>query len=357
MTAYPPRTGATTVDNPPAPPPKALPTDLPSAERLGYAALRAGVPAIASGALNVRSLRVQGVGKQRGKRIVAYQVGLEEAATGVTRVEAVIGKFYGRERGAHADAALRALWAAGFRPPARCVVPRPYGHSTEYGVLLQGRVAGRDWADHLGGPQAALARASAGAAAWLAALHATPLRPPPAPPARDAVAVRRFAAELGAVFPGHAGLDALAERVAERLLTDATAPAPTHGDFHPKNVFLDGHRVAVIDFDTFAAREPAWDLGYAVGQLLCMSRFRHGSFEPGLAAAVAFLDAYASRKAAPPWRRVATFIARTLLQSLHFELYTLANGRLELLELWPALIEDALDSDEPGTLAHFVRGR
>jgi Phosphotransferase enzyme family len=357
MTAYPPRTGATTVDPPPAPPPTALPTDVPSAERLGYAALRDGVPEIASGALNVRSLRVLRVSKQRAKRIVAYQIGLEDASTGVIRVEPVIGKFYGRDRAGHADVALHALWAAGFRPPARCVVPRPYGHSNKHGVLLQGPVDGRDWADHLGGSRASLARASAAAAAWLAQLHATPSRPPPALPAGDAADVRRFAAELGAVFPAHAGLHELAERVAERLLADPGATAPAHGDFHPKNVFLAGGRVAVIDFDTFAAREPAWDLGYAVGQLLCMSRFRHGTFEPGLAAAAAFLDAYAARLAAPPWPRVATFVARTLLQSLHFELYTLANGRFELLELWPALIEDALDSDEPGALAHLVRGR
>ena len=333
-----------------------LPHDAATALELGRAALHAGVPELAGGAWRMRSLHVLHVGKQRGKRIVAYRVGLEDRETGARRVEAVIGKFYGRERGADADAALRALWRAGFRPPARLVVPHPFGWSAEHGALLQGRIDGIAWADHLGASAVALARASGGAARWLARLHGAPIPAEPAPLETDAAEVRRFAAELEAAFPGHADALRIAERVARELLVAPGAPAPSHGDFHPKNVYVDGRRVAVIDFDTFAAREPAWDLGYGVGQLLCMSRFRHGSFDPGLEAARGFLVAYGVRAPEPPWRRVATFLARTLLQSLHYELCTLRNGRLELLDLWPLAIECALDSHELHAFADRIRG-
>jgi aminoglycoside phosphotransferase (APT) family kinase protein len=109
------------------------------------------------------------------------------------------------------------------------------------------------------------------------------------------------------------------------------------------NIFLTPTLTTVIDFDTFALREPAFDVGYAIGQLLIMSYFQTGAFARGAEAAVAFWNYYQTSGRAA-WDRVAVQIARTFLQSLHYELYTLRNNRLELLDLWTNLMETWLDS-------------
>lgn len=337
---------------------RAVPDGSEQAAVLARAALMTGVPEIVSGAWRLASFRLDRLRKQRGKRIVDCVVAYEDARTGEARVDALIVKFYGSDRAAAADRALHELWANGFRPPSPFRVPRPYGQSSEYGALLQSRIEGVSWADHLDAPRVELERASAAAAEWLLRLHGSGALVPVATVDHDVAEVRRFAAELGASFPPYERpLGALSERIAGHLGGSIPAPRPSHGDYHPKNVFLDSAGAAVIDFDTFAAREPAWDIGYGLGQLLCMSLHRSQTLQPGVEAGIAFWDHYAANADPPPWQRVSASLARTLMQSLHYELCTLANNRTGLLDLWPALIKDALESETPENLADRLRGR
>lgn len=330
-----------------------IPSERMLANGFGPDLLRESVPEIASGRWQLVGCDLQEVRKQRRKRIVTYALRYRDGRG--EHEASIVVKLYGSDRGRGALEHMQTLWAAGFQPPAPFRVPRPYGYSAGQGALLQGVAGGTPWADFLGGELRALLEASRRAADWLIHLEGTSVAAPSRGPEEAAQDIRRFATELSAAFPQHADrLGGLAERLARRLGGRPARVVPSHGDFHPKNVFLEESAVTVIDLDTFAAREAGYDAGYAVGQLLVMSRFRLGSFEPGARAAAAFVARYAEQGGAP-WESVATHAARTLMQSLHFELCTLRNGKVELLPLWPVLAEELMESDGPEALADRLR--
>jgi aminoglycoside phosphotransferase (APT) family kinase protein len=129
------------------------------------------------------------------------------------------------------------------------------------------------------------------------------------------------------------------------LRADRSPLVPSHGDFHPKNVLLCDQWVAVIDFDHFGRRVPAFDIGYAIGQLYIMSYLRLGDFASGANASAAFWNrCHLAGRAR--WSDVAVHVARTFMQSLHYELYVLKTGQTALVPLWLRMAETFLASDD-----------
>ena len=175
-------------------------------------------------------------------------------------------------------------------------------------------------------------------------------------PTTDGSEVKRFAAELEAAHPeSRPRFHDLAAVLAGRLAGEGGDAVASHGDYHPKNIFVAPMVTTVIDFDTFAQRRPAYDVGYAIGQLLIMSYFRTASFGAGVSAAQAFWARYREEGGPANWSDVSTHVCRTLMQSLHYELCTLRNGRIGLLELWPRLAQSLLSSDGEEALEDTVR--
>jgi hypothetical protein len=317
--------------------------------------LRDSVARMVAGEERVKSCRRTGIRKQRGKRLALYGVTCTTPGGAVNVVEVLV-KLYGSDRGRRAHDALATMWRAGFHAPSRFRVPRPYGYTPELGALVQARVGGTLWADFLGRDPADARRAACAAADWLRTLQGSGVAAEARPAEEGVAAARYFVRNLGAAYPGsRSRLAALLERVTSGLEAATQRLVPSHGDFHPKNVFLGRKATTVIDFDTFAAREAAWDVGYAIAHLLVMSRLRLGDFRAGIDSAIAFWQRYGNN-AGTTWERVATHIGRSLLQSLHFELCVLANGRTDLLTAWPALAERAFEIDEPGQLQGSLRG-
>jgi aminoglycoside phosphotransferase (APT) family kinase protein len=179
-------------------------------------------------------------------------------------------------------------------------------------------------------------------------------------PDHDVAGWRRVATELASSFPHHAPrLEALAARLLPPLGSWDGPLVPSHGDYHPENVFLAPGFTTAIDHDHLGRREAAFDVGYAIAQLLIMSYFRTGRFSAGAHAARAFWRRYAHTGRAI-WPRVRVHVARTFLQSLHYELCVLLRNPdncVEVLDLWPDLVEQWLESDGPTTLEDLVRHR
>ncbi len=199
-----------------------------------------------------------------------------------------------------------------------------------------------------------LASASARAATWLIRFQRTALDGDVQRVELEAATARRAGAELLAAFPDRLSRETpLFERVAERLQAANGPLVPSHGGYHPENVLLSRRATTVIDFDKFALREAAHDVGYAIGRLLLLSYLASGRLGPGARAATAFWHAYAEGGAAP-WSRVAVQAARFLLQSLHFDLCVLRNGRGDLLELWPLVMRRLLAGEGPAALARMA---
>lgn len=315
------------------------------------------VPQVREGRWRVVQTVLVGARKQRGKQILEALLSYDDLAqAGRSGSVRLVVKLYGSDRGAPSLAALTLLRDAGFAPPAPSRVPEPFGYAPERGALLQEHVTGGLWADLLTASPDERARGARCAADWLLALQRLGPTGRAAPVGEGAAQVARWSQELAADFPAAAARVAeLAGRVGP-LLAESAATTAAHGDLHPKNVFLDGVGATVIDFDTFGDREPAFDVGYAIGQLLVMSWFRCGGPAPGAAAAAAFWRRYASGGGAARWQRVRVQVVRTLVQSLHYELCTLRNGRVELLERWPALADELLRDEAvvPGEAAPHV---
>ena len=315
----------------------------------GVASLVRAIPELRAGTWRLGTYRVLEVRKQRRKRIVFARLTYREGKRAAAR--RLVTKVYGSDRGARALAALRQLWRAGFHAPSAHRVPQPFGYEHEAGALYQGHANGVQWADLLSGDVDRLERASRRAARWLGRLHATRIDGTIEPPDVAATQVRAASRELGRAFPAHkTRIAAIGGRVARELSVASAPLTSSHGDYHPKNVFLASRFVTVIDFDTFALREPAHDVGYAIAQLLIMSLFRTDDLAPGVRAARALWSASAG---SAEWRRVRLHIARTFVQSLRYELCTLHNGRYALLKRWPAIADCALASE---TLDAFTRG-
>jgi len=317
---------------------------------LGRRVLARTIPEVSAGAWRLLSCQVAELRKQRRKRIVFCLISYQNRVDGRVRTTEIVAKIYGSDRGAKALGALQQLWEAGFRPPARYRVPQPYAYLPEQGTLLQANAPGATWASFLRGDEPALAAVSARAGAWLVQLQRSSVSAEAKSWTGDVATAQRLAQELASTFPQHASrLEPVAERLIQILRAEGIPLMPAHGDYHPENVVLTPRLTTVIDFDAVGLREAAFDVGYAIGQLLIMSYFQIGDFAPGASAALAFWRGYKVGGQAT-WTRVAVQVARTFLQSLHYELCTLRNNRVELLGLWPDLMEEWLNSDGPTTL-------
>ncbi|PYV41764.1 MAG: hypothetical protein DMG09_03940 [Acidobacteria bacterium] len=141
------------------------------------------------------------------------------------------------------------------------------------------------------------------AARWLARLHAsTPAGLPREPPC-NRVKVFDLADRLGKAAANHPeDLGLLLDRL-QRLRTLAPAGrealVPTHGQYTPANVFIDGPDVVVIDVDRISLSDPAKDVAMFLFRAAALRAKEAGL--PGEAERLVreFLDAYREQAALP----------------------------------------------------------
>jgi thiamine kinase-like enzyme len=255
----------------------------------------------------------------------------------------LIGLVSKSARVPHAFDALRRVWAAGMRPPASFTVVEPI-------VYLRGRqctILEKAPGVLLWDAQKAMAPSflewTRLAAQWLSTLHNVQVD---APVWHDhQPRVERWSSELGEVAPRWAGrIRALAERALTALQKERELElVPSHGDFHPGNLFISESRVTGIDLDKFARRERAFDVAYYLAQTACMGYWEDGSFERTLGIRECFLQAYCENaRYTPSPERLAPYIATTLVQNLHFELRVYKTDRSHIIEPWLEAAERCL---------------
>ncbi len=248
------------------------------------------------------------------------------------------------ERAVRSHRALIELHRSGFRAPGRLRVPRSYGCSPLWGFTLQERAAGTPWADRLLAGEQERRRASKQAALWLLRLQRSSALDWPWISGDEAARTRRYADELAILYPKQASiLRAVADEIVRRL--EQVRPViAAHGDYHPKNVLIAGDIVTAIDFDAAACRDTAFDPGYAIGQTLIMPFFWRGieAMSLGADAASAFWRAYQDGGGRAEEPRLTAYIARTVLQALHYACWIKRRRLTEGLALWPRLIAEWL---------------
>jgi len=290
-----------------------------------------------------RSWRLISARRKLGRTLFEIE---ERTRSGTRRL---IGKCGNPERAWVLYETLNTLRDHGWRPPARYTVPEPVALIPERGLIIQERV----WGEQAGslllkdGKESRLGAASA--ASWLAALHHCGLSAPLAPPDTDAVS--KWATDLVFAVPAEARrIELIADAVLDELQEPIAGTAPTHGDFHPMNVFIAGReRVTGIKFDKFARREPEADIGWFLMQAAAFGFFERGSFSATETARRTFVQRYgteAGRRLAD--RRLALYVAMAFLKNLHFELVLLRTGRTHYADPWlwgaaSAILEENLE--------------
>lgn len=314
------------------------------------------VPEFASGAIAIDSCTLRWTRKKMRKRISEYELRCCGAAPEPTSLF-IIAKQYAEDRGGHAYLAMRWLETQGLGPASPLRVARPIFYDAAQCLLLQERAEGGEVANALHGDEATLRRHSQRAAEWLAQLHGGDGNGFKRSRASAVRSVHSRQRRLARAYPEmKPRLEPACEKIVARLRDSGRLPlVPTHGDYHPKNIFTGGDEVTVIDLDHFAQREAAADVGYFVGQMAIMARLRGGSFQAAAPAITAFLAEYRLRAAEEaPWERIATHVSRTFIQSLHYELCVLRNGRTELIDEWLGQAEAWLDSSSPGDIGSLI---
>ncbi len=318
--------------------------------------LRERVPEFASGALRIESCEPRWVRKKMRKHLAEFEVRFLGQG-GSRQSISIIAKQYPKDRGGHAYLAMCWLHAQGFWPEASLSVSRALFYDPQRFLLLQGKAEGVEVASALQDGESTLRRRSQQAAHWLAMLHQSDgggFKRSRASAVRSIHSrLRRLAKEYPDIQPR---LDRFGEELVQRLRDSRECPSvPTHGDYHPKNIFAQDDQVTVIDLDHFGLREAAADVGYFLGQMAIMAYLKLGSFSAALPAVDSFLEAYHDRADLPvPWDRTATHVSRTFVQSLHYELCVLRNGRTDLIEGWLHQAEQWLQCESPDGIEELL---
>lgn len=281
----------------------------------------------------------------------------------------VVAKAYRDDRGAATLALLHRLVDSGLGvDPFQ--VTTGLAWSARHRTLITERATGEAWSEVMAGGGQRLEVTSRAVGQWLVALQSLPVRRLAEgwlPDRSDYRAERDLVSQvglLGLVYPTYRRrLTGLAQQALSVLGAAPAVPVvPSHGDLHPHNVHVAVDptgvvQVTALDLDTAGWRRPSYDPGYAVAQLLVMSRTRCQSFVPGARAALAFWSAWSpTERSATDRAAVPAQLTRALVQSLHYELVTLDNGRVDLLPSWCALAESALADGVPRLLDRLTRG-
>jgi Ser/Thr protein kinase RdoA (MazF antagonist) len=142
------------------------------------------------------------------------------------------------------------------------------GRSDQYQTLAFGWLTGRVLSDALLDPALSAGQMELVGAA-LAELHNQEAEGLPLQTGADvAKALLAEADTLGVLSPTIAPrAQALAQKLATRMASSAPCNRPVHGDFHARQVLLDGETAAILDLDQVCQGDPYGDLGFFLAHL------------------------------------------------------------------------------------------
>lgn len=121
----------------------------------------------------------------------------------------------------------------------------------------------------------------------------------------------------------------------------------SHGDFHPKNIYLGADQsVTVIDLETVALRDAEADVGYFLGQIAGMGQLQFGTFRAILDARRCFLQACQELRCTFSQERTAVYLTIWFVENLHYQLCAMHNGKDELRDCWLQTVENCLRRGE-----------
>jgi hypothetical protein len=209
-------------------------------------------------------------------------------------------------------------------------------------VLFVHRVPGISWREMIFEGEDSLISSSRAAAGWLSMLHGKDLKLRRGTHLMVFSRLRRIEKEISQLFPDQADrVGAIVKKINASVLYSGVIK-PSHGDFHARHMYMAREAVTAIDLDSLALREPAFDVGYAIGHLLMMAWLKYGTYDRGTKSSALFLEEYLRHEQVETGRLVL-HIARALLQSAHYSI-VMRNPSIGPVERWLDVVERFLES-------------
>lgn len=292
---------------------------------------------------SVQGLRGEVLRPSRYRPVFRYRVECTGADGGGAVERILIGKADYRRGGEATFAFMRRLWDAGLGGGRASTIPEPIAYLDDLAILVQTEAPGRCLHEWLVAGDLGPARA---AGRWLGGLHHTRLDGGDGelPADFEERKLSRYCDELSEVFPALAGRlpGVVGATLAALASVGEGVRVPTHGDYQPKNIYVDGEHVTVIDWDRAALACPARDVGHFIGQSLTMSYSKTGTFDRGRAWNAAFLAGYGQVGVGTMPAGLSAYVARTLVEVLYYKLVVKPVADASFVPVWLDELDAAL---------------
>jgi len=203
------------------------------------------------------------------------------AAVDCSNAPGLMIKLYPAGKGAEVFETLQKLRSHGF-DAGRFRVCRPLAYDPVWRILILERARGESLRSRLLINQDA--SATEGAAQWLLSLHSCGLTDGRRYDfSRHLYTLGLQGQHLAEIFPeaGRRYRDLLPIIEKRGRLLSGWAPAPTHRDFTPEHLFLNGDQLTGLDFDEFCQYDPLFDVGH-FGAHLRLIALSHADRADGL---------------------------------------------------------------------------
>jgi len=273
------------------------------------------------------------------KLIVEYLVTYRNQH-GEWKQDSLIGKLYADQKeGLLSYQFLQYLWKNGFNTDPNHTIVRPIAFLQPYGMLIMSKSPGKTLDDWIHGSSVNSKQLALLIAGWLTRMHAIPIKEiREGTLSRANAEVGRYYRELSELLPAYKSkLKAMYDVFVQNSHKLGTEDKVLlHGDFHTRNVFIDAQQVIAIDFDQHFAGDPAWEVAYMASHVQVSSFFKNGNFDYFQSMIQFFIDKYLDNH--PSFNRqaflerVSLYSARTLFESLHYDLCILKTGNLSIVD-------------------------
>ncbi len=272
--------------------------------------------------------------KRNGKSVIEFGLQILSKSNRQHLSKSIVGEFRPDDRGEYVFNLLQELRLNGFDADNPLKVCEPVAYFPEWNLLIRSKANGVQLSKMLARSDGSLKSYLMWAAKWLAKLHRTRV-----------THTRRFSMkeeeeildswarrlDLRPSLRGNVGN--MKNRIVERIRpVHPESFTLIHGDFHPKNIFVDHVSLTAIDFDHSCIFDPAKDLGYFIAELFVQRALKKRRYETALEAVGLrqhFVSEYAGRMSREFLDRVASYEASSYLEHLN---YRVLMGEFDLLD-------------------------
>jgi len=254
-----------------------------------------------------------------GKRcIVVFELTIESEESSATESQNLIGKFYANDHGQKVFATLQELQSFGFAD-SRLAVSEPLAYDPHWQLLLLDHSKG-ELLRNLILAQVDVDGALEGTAEWLVKLHRCRITSGRRYSLQDHLRTlegRKNALEHVSPDAARSFEEVLARIGSQVEKIEKWRLGPTHRDFSPDHLLVDGAHFTGLDFDEFCQYDPVFDVAHFIAHVGYLGVLHSGSLHRFDPLAKRFSAAYQSFAGIQSLVRLEPYLALAYLKLAH----------------------------------------